>query len=107
MRRPVFPVAPRTRMGFGWVMPSMESQLDETVHGQNSPIHHRSSTLVSMDSVAAHLDGPRARGAFVLRSTLAPPWSLRIEDEAPLTVAAAVGGDAWIVRGGDLTRLVR
>jgi AraC-like DNA-binding protein len=58
-----------------------------------------------MDSVAALLDGPRARGAFVLRSTLAPPWSLRIEDEAPLTVVAIVGGDAWIVRGDERTRL--
>ena len=31
-----------------------------------------------------------------------PPWSLRIEDEAPLTLVAIVRGDAWIVPdGGD------
>ena len=50
-----------------------------------------------MDAVAGLLDGPRARGAFVLRSVLAPPWSMRIEDEAPLTIAAVVRGSAWLV----------
>ena len=49
-----------------------------------------------MDSIAGLLDGPRARGAFLLRSSMDPPWSLRIEDEAPLTVVAMVRGDAWI-----------
>ena len=51
-----------------------------------------------MDSIAGLLDGPRARGAFLLRSSMDPPWSLRIEDEAPLTVVAMVRGDAWIER---------
>lgn len=50
-----------------------------------------------MDPLAALLDGPRARGAFLLQSVLTPPWSLRIEDEAPLTVVSAVRGEAWIV----------
>ena len=50
-----------------------------------------------VDSIAGLLDGPRARGAFLLRSSMDPPWSLRIEDEAPLTVVAMVRGDAWIV----------
>jgi AraC-like DNA-binding protein len=50
-----------------------------------------------MDAVAGLLDGPRARGAFLLRSTLDPPWSLRIEDEAPLTVVAVVRGEAWVL----------
>jgi AraC-like DNA-binding protein len=54
-----------------------------------------------MDSVAGLLDGPRARGAFLLRSMLDPPWSLRIQDEAPLTLIAMVRGEAWIVRDGD------
>src|SRR4051794_28012210 len=49
-----------------------------------------------MDAVAGLLDGPRARGAFLLRSTLEPPWCLRIEDEAPLTVVAVLSGEAWI-----------
>ena len=50
-----------------------------------------------MDAVAGLLDGPRARGAFLLRSTMDPPWSLRIQDEAPLTLVAVVRGEAWIV----------
>ncbi|MEE6260447.1 AraC family transcriptional regulator [Plantactinospora sonchi] len=54
-----------------------------------------------MDAVASLLDGPRAHGAFLLRSVLAPPWSMRIEDRAPLTLVAAVRGDAWIVPDGD------
>lgn len=59
-----------------------------------------------MDSLAALLDGPRARGAFLLRTRMRAPWSLRIEDEAPLSVIAAVRGAAWIVPdGGDAVLL--
>src|SRR5688572_24290919 len=54
-----------------------------------------------MDAVAGLLDGPRARNAFLLRSTLDPPWSLRIQDEAPLTLVAVVRGSAWIVPAHD------
>ena len=50
-----------------------------------------------MDAVAGLLDGPRARDAFLLRSSMDPPWSLRIEDEAPLTVVALVRGEAWFL----------
>jgi AraC-like DNA-binding protein len=50
-----------------------------------------------MDAIAGLLDGPRAREAFLLRSSLDPPWSLRIQDEAPLTVLSMVRGEAWIV----------
>ncbi|GAB2938274.1 AraC family transcriptional regulator [Nonomuraea fastidiosa] len=49
-----------------------------------------------MDQLAALLDGPRARGAFLLRSILDPPWSLRIQDEAPLSVVTQVRGESWI-----------
>jgi AraC-like DNA-binding protein len=59
-----------------------------------------------MDAVAGLLDGPRARGAFLLRSTMDPPWSLRIEDEAPLTLVALVRGSACIVGAdGEVHRL--
>src|SRR4051794_5419632 len=50
-----------------------------------------------MDAVAGLLDGPRARGAFLLRSTMDPPWALRIEDKAPLTLVAIVRGTAWLL----------
>lgn len=50
-----------------------------------------------MDELAGLLDGPRARGAFLLRVLLASPWSLRIEDEAPLTLVLAVRGAAHVL----------
>jgi AraC-like DNA-binding protein len=50
-----------------------------------------------VDSVAGLLDGPRARDAFLLRSLLDPPFALRIQDEAPLTLVAVVRGAAWIL----------
>ena len=60
----------------------------------------------AMDAFAGLLDGPRAREAFLLQSVMDPPWSLRIQDEAPLTLVAMVHGDAWVVPDGDApTRL--
>ncbi len=53
--------------------------------------------LPRMDAIAGLLDGPRAREAFLLRSSLDPPWSLRIEDRAPLTVLAMTRGTAHVV----------
>ncbi len=50
-----------------------------------------------MDALTDFLDGPRARGAFLLRSILNPPWSLRIQDRAPLALTAMVRGEAWVV----------
>ncbi len=59
-----------------------------------------------MDAFAGLLEGPRAREAFLLRSVMDPPWSLRIHDEAPLTLVAIVHGDAWVVPdAGAPTRL--
>jgi AraC-like DNA-binding protein len=49
-----------------------------------------------MDPLSCLLDGSRARGAFVLRSSFTAPWSIRIEDEAPLTLVMVVRGTAWI-----------
>lgn len=47
-----------------------------------------------MDPLTALLDGPRARGAFLLRASFDPPWSVRIADEAPATVVAVTHGSA-------------
>jgi hypothetical protein len=59
-----------------------------------------------MDAVAALLDGPRAQGVFALRTIMSPPWSVRIEDRAPLTLVAIVRGEAWFVpEHGEPTRL--
>jgi AraC-like DNA-binding protein len=50
-----------------------------------------------VDTLAGFLDGPRARGAFLLRCIMDPPWSIRVQDNAPLTVVSTVRGTAWIV----------
>lgn len=53
-----------------------------------------------MDAVAGLLDGPRARGAFLLRSVIDPPFAIRVEDEAPLTVLAVARGATCLVPDG-------
>jgi AraC-like DNA-binding protein len=55
------------------------------------------SDRLRMDSIGGLLDSPRARDAFLLRSCLQPPWSLRILDRAPLSLAAVVRGWMWAV----------
>jgi AraC-like DNA-binding protein len=50
-----------------------------------------------MDPLVGFLEGPRARAAFLLRIVFEPPWSLRIEDEAPLTIVAITHGSAWFL----------
>src|SRR4051812_25300639 len=52
-----------------------------------------------MDEIAGFLAGPRARGAFLLKAVMEPPWSLSIEDQAPLSVVVMVSGSAWIGHG--------
>ncbi|MGY4721717.1 AraC family transcriptional regulator [Naumannella cuiyingiana] len=49
-----------------------------------------------MDALAALLEGPRASGAFLLRIALDPPWSIRVQDRAPLCVAVMLQGRACI-----------
>ncbi len=59
-----------------------------------------------MDDLTALLDGPRARAAFVLRCVMNPPWSVRIVDEAPLTLLALARGSASVtIDGGPSVRL--
>jgi AraC-like DNA-binding protein len=50
-----------------------------------------------VDELAGLLDGPRARHAFLLRIVLEPPWSLRIDERAPLALVAMVRGRAWVM----------
>jgi AraC-like DNA-binding protein len=45
-----------------------------------------------MDPLTGLLSGPRAQGAFVIEAVGSPPWSIRVEDEAPLTVMAQMAG---------------
>lgn len=53
-----------------------------------------------MDALAGLLDGPRASGAFLLRTSWSGPWALNIMAESPLTVLAAPKGEFWIVQEG-------
>jgi AraC-like DNA-binding protein len=50
-----------------------------------------------MDALVGLLDGPRARGAYLLRAILSPPWCVRIQDEAPLSLVAMVRGEAVVI----------
>lgn len=54
-----------------------------------------------MDALAGLLDGPRAHGAFLIRACFDPPWSVRVEDEAPLTVMVMARGTACITADAD------
>jgi AraC-like DNA-binding protein len=60
-----------------------------------------------MDALASLLNGPRAQGAFLLRSILEPPWSLRIQDRTPITLISVVSGEAWVVPENDPPVLLR
>jgi AraC-like DNA-binding protein len=53
-----------------------------------------------VDALAGLLDGPRAQGAFLLKVVMAPPWSLRIADEAPLAIFTMLDGTACLVHPG-------
>ncbi|WUI03423.1 AraC family transcriptional regulator [Spirillospora sp. NBC_00431] len=50
-----------------------------------------------MDALTDLLDGPRARGAFMIRASMNPPWAVRIQDEAPISLMCMVQDDAWAV----------
>ncbi|WP_062648813.1 AraC family transcriptional regulator [Streptomyces sp. NBRC 110468] len=67
--------------------------------------------LTRGDPLAGLLEGPRARGALMIRACFDPPWAVRVEDRAPLTVMLMVRGEGWVVpdegadvrlRAGDL-----
>ncbi|MGW3347811.1 AraC family transcriptional regulator [Nonomuraea rubra] len=59
-----------------------------------------------MDPFSVLLDGARARGTFVLRTILNPPWSVQVRDRVPLNLVAVLRGPAWVTPGaGDAVRL--
>jgi AraC-like DNA-binding protein len=55
-----------------------------------------------VDVFGGLLDGPRARGAFALLVMMDPPWSVRIEDRAPLSLVSVVKGHAWVIPDDDV-----
>ncbi|SDJ61468.1 AraC family transcriptional regulator [Streptomyces indicus] len=50
-----------------------------------------------MDALAGLLEGPRAKGAFLIRACFDPPWSVRIEDRAPVSVMVMLRGEGWLI----------
>jgi AraC-like DNA-binding protein len=55
---------------------------------------------VCVDAMTSLLDGPRARQAFLLRIVMEPPWCIRVQDEAPLSILAIRDGEAWVFHDG-------
>jgi AraC-like DNA-binding protein len=82
----------------------MAPQAGELIHAAGTRLHTRASTLARMDPLGGLLD-PRARGAFILRSLMSAPWSMRVEDQAPLTLVAVVRGSAHIDAGAATTEI--
>lgn len=78
-------------------MPRANRSAPTTDHAEPSPRHAHLSYTDRVDALANLLDGPRGRGAFLLRTSMQPPWSVRMEDEPPLGLVAVVRGTAWIV----------
>lgn len=59
-----------------------------------------------MDPMSELLQGIHGTGSVLHRTILEPPWSLRIAEEAPLTLATVLQGEAWVVfDDGETTRL--
>ena len=51
----------------------------------------------SVDALTHLLSGPHAQRAFALRVVMDPPWSIDVQDRAPLTLIAILSGEASLV----------
>ncbi|VXB88287.1 AraC family transcriptional regulator [Citricoccus sp. K5] len=54
-----------------------------------------------MDTLTEVLDNIRSSGALIDQNLLSPPWAIRQEGGASITVVAMLRGEAWIRRDGD------
>ncbi|MFI8773569.1 AraC family transcriptional regulator [Gordonia sp. NPDC062954] len=59
-----------------------------------------------MDALGSLLNGPRARSPMMLRVVMRSPWSIRIEDTAPLTVVTVTRGTAVLTYDDGTTHRV-
>lgn len=50
-----------------------------------------------MDALTAMLDHLRASGSLVGQNILTPPWAIRFEDTASLSIVTMLRGDAWLI----------
>ena len=53
-----------------------------------------------MDLLEDFLAQPHARDAFLLRVVMGRPWSLSVEDKAPLSIIPSLSGGGWITADG-------
>ena len=58
-------------------------------------------TISGVDPVSSMLSGHRGRGAFLLRCSMAPPWSVRIADASTVSLIVMMGGRLVIARPGE------
>lgn len=77
-------------------MTTIQPQPDETFHAPGTPFPSSASNLPSMDPLTDLVRAPRALDAFLLRVVMAAPWSVRVQDRAPLTVIALTTGTAQL-----------
>jgi AraC-like DNA-binding protein len=53
-----------------------------------------------VDALTGLLDGPLPRRTALLRAVLDPPFAIRVEDRAPITLLSPVRGSAWLLPDG-------
>ncbi|NYI71011.1 AraC-like DNA-binding protein [Naumannella cuiyingiana] len=52
---------------------------------------------VRVDALTSMLDHLRSSGALVGTNILTPPWAIRFEDTAPLTIISMIRGESWLI----------
>jgi AraC-like DNA-binding protein len=50
-----------------------------------------------VDALTSLIDGTRSRGTALLRVVVDPPFAIRVEDRAPITLLAPMRGSAWLL----------
>ncbi|HEX6421520.1 MAG TPA: AraC family transcriptional regulator [Acidimicrobiales bacterium] len=59
------------------------------------------------DALSAMLRDVRPQGALFDRTFVTPPWAVRFDDGAPLSLITMLGGEAWLAAGSGLPLRVR
>ena len=77
-------------------MRTIKPYVRETFHGLNAHFPSSASTVGGVDPLTDLVRAPRASDAFLLRVLMAPPWSVHVQDRAPLTVLALTSGTALL-----------
>jgi AraC-like DNA-binding protein len=70
-------------------------------HGLSARIDVPSSKIAGVDALASLLHGVHAEGALFGRAIMRPPWTIRFEDGARLTLVAMLRGEGALLPDGD------